>query len=144
MAVNGGERELFLQLFYECTKRVFLCCRPSVLGLAVGRQTAHITDAETDRIVTFAVCANLALRSACVYAAVTIYHEVIADAVEASLAMPAVDVLDGEVLALCCCTAMNDDFCNFSHDFFFFDVIFRGVKGVKELRSYRSLRSLRS
>ena len=62
------------------------------------------------------MCANLALRSACVYAAVTIYHEVIADAVEASLAMPAVDVLDGEVLALCCCTAMNDDFCNFSYD----------------------------
>ena len=144
MAVNGGEWELFLQLFYECTKRVFLCCRPSVLGLAIGRQTAHITDADADSIVTFAVCANLALRSACVYAAVTIYHEVIADAVEASLAMPAVDVLDGEVLALCSGTAMNDDLCNFSHDFFFFDVIFRGVKGVKELRSYRSLRSLRS
>ena len=120
MAVNGGERELFLQLFYEYTERGFLCCRPSVLGLAVGRQTADIADADTDSIVTFAVCANLALRPACVYAAVTIYHEVIADAIEASLAMPAVDVLDGEVLALCGGTAMNNDFCNFSHDFFFF------------------------
>ena len=124
MTVNGGERELFLQLFYESTERGFLSCRPSVLGLAVGRQTADIADADADRIVTFAVCANLALRSACVYAAVTIYHEVIADAVEASLAMPAVDVLDGEVLTLCGGTAMNDDLCNFSHDFFFFDVIF--------------------
>ena len=124
MAVDGGEREFFLQLFYERTKRGFLCCRPSVLGLAVGRQTADIADADTDRIVTFAVCANLALRPACVYAAVTIYHEVIADAVEASLAMPAVDVLDGEVLALCGGTAMNDDFCYFSDDFSFFDVIF--------------------
>ena len=70
--------------------------------------------------MTFAVCANLALRSACVYAAVTIYHEVIADAVEASLAMPAVDVLDGEVLALCSGTAMNDDLCNFFVPFILF------------------------
>ena len=133
MAVNGGERKLFLQLFYECTERGFLCCRPSVLGLAVGRQTADIADADADSIVTFAVCANLALRSACVYAAVTIYHEVIADAVEASLAMPTVDVLDGEVLALCGGTAMNDDFCYFSHDFLFLMLYFWGVKGVKEL-----------
>ena len=57
--------------------------------------------------MTFAVCANLALRSACVYAAVTIYHEVIADAVEASLAMPAINIFNGEVLALCSGTAMN-------------------------------------
>ena len=35
VTVDGGERELFLQLFYERTKRSFLCCRPSVLGLAV-------------------------------------------------------------------------------------------------------------
>ena len=116
VTVDGGERKLFLQLFYECTKRGFLCCRPSVLGLAVGRQTADIADADADSIVTFAVCANLALRPACVYAAVTIYHEVIADAVEASLAMPAVDVLDGEVLALCGGTAMNDDFPYLTHD----------------------------
>ena len=61
VAVNGGERELFLQLFYECPERGFLSCRPSVLGLAVSRQTADIADAETDRIVTFAVCANLVL-----------------------------------------------------------------------------------
>ena len=133
MAVNGGEWELFFQLFYECSERGFLCCRPSVLGLAVSRQTANVADAETDRIVTFAVCANLALRSACVNAAVTIYYEVITYAVEASLAMPAVDIFNGEVLALCGGTAMNDDFCNFSHDFSFFDVIFWGVKGVKEL-----------
>ena len=118
VAVDGGERELFLQLFYECTKRGFLCCRPSVLGLAVGRQTADIADADADSIVTFAVCANLALRSACVYAAITIYHEVIADAVEASLAMPAINIFNAEVLALCSGTAMNDDLCNFSHDFF--------------------------
>ena len=65
------------------------------------------------------MCANLALRSACVYAAVTIYHEVIADAVEASLAMPAINIFNAEVLALCSGTAMNDDLCNFSHDFFF-------------------------
>ena len=116
MAVNGGEWELFFQLFYECTERGFLCCCPSVLGLAVGRQTTDIADAETDRIVTFAVCANLALRSGCVYAAVTIYHEVIADAVEASLAMPAINIFNAEVLALCGGTAMNDDLCYFSHD----------------------------
>ena len=124
VAVDGGERELFLQLFYECTKRGFLCCRPSVLGLAVGRQTADIADADAVSVVPFAMCANLALRPACVYAAVTIYHKVIADAVEASLAMPAINIFNGEVLALCSGTAMNDDFCNFSHDFFFFDVIF--------------------
>ena len=124
VTVDGGERELFLQLFYECTERGFLCCRPSVLGLAVGRQTADIADADTDRIVTFAVCANLACRPTCLYAAVTIYHEVITYAAEASLAMPTVDVLDGEVLALCGGTAMNDDFCYFSHDFSLFDGIF--------------------
>lgn len=116
VAVNGGERELFLQLFYECMERGFLCCRPSVLGLAVGRQTADIADADADSIVTFAMCANLVLRSGCVYAAVSINHEVIADAVEASLSMPAVDVFDGKVLALFGGTTMNDDFCYFSHD----------------------------
>ena len=120
MAVDGGERELFLQLFYECTERGFLCCRPSVLGFSVGRQTANVTDADAVGIVTFAMCANQIFRSACVNAAVSVNYEVIAYAVEASLAMPAVDVLDGEVLALCGGTAMNNDFCNFSHDFFFF------------------------
>ena len=57
VTVDGGERELFLQLFYECTKRGFLCCRPSVLGLAAGRQTADIADADADGIMPLAVCA---------------------------------------------------------------------------------------
>ena len=116
VAVDGGVGELFLQLFYECPERGFLSCRTGVLGLAVRRQTADIADAETDSIVTFAVCANLVHRSSWVYAAVKTNYKVITYAVEASLAMPAVDIFDSEVLALFSGTAMNDDFCYFSHD----------------------------
>lgn len=116
VTVDGGEGKLFLQLFYECTERGFLSCRPSVLGLAVGRQTAHITDADADIIVTFAMCADLACRPTCLYAAVKTNYKVITYAAEASLAMPTVNVLDGKVLALCGGTAMNDDFSYFSHD----------------------------
>ena len=67
--------------------------------------------------MTFAVCANLFERSARVNAAVKVNDIVVSDAVETTLAVPAVDVGDGEGLSFGCGGAMDDDVVYFAHEF---------------------------
>lgn len=64
-----------------------------------------------------AVCADPTFRSATVDGAIAVDDVMIANAAEAALAMPAVYLLDGEVLAFGCSRAMNDDLGNASHLF---------------------------
>ena len=67
--------------------------------------------------MTFAVCANLFERSARVDAAVKVNHIVVADAVETTLAVPAVDVGNGEGLVFCGRRTVDYYFVDGSHDF---------------------------
>lgn len=69
--------------------------------------------------MTDAVCSDLVLRAATMYTAISVYHIVIAYAAEASLPMPAVYLLYGEVLALGRGRAMYDNLIDTSHGFFF-------------------------
>ena len=69
--------------------------------------------------MTFAVCANLFYRSARVDAAVKVNHIVVADAVETTLAVPAVDVGNGEGLVFCGRRTVDYYFVYFAHDSFF-------------------------
>ena len=66
--------------------------------------------------MTFAVCANLFKRSARVDAAVKVDHIVVADAVETTLAVPAVDVGDGEMFVFCGRRTVDDDVVYLAHD----------------------------
>ena len=118
MAMDGGIGKLRPELSKEREQRRLLRCGACVLGcLAVGGETTDIADADGVGIVTFAVCANLFERSARVDAAVKVNHIVVADAVETTLAVPAVDVGDGERLVLGGGGTMDDDVVYFAHEF---------------------------
>ena len=67
--------------------------------------------------MTFAVCANFFYRSARVDAAVKVNHIMVADAVETTLAVPAVDVGDGEGLVFCGRRTVDYYFVDGSHKF---------------------------
>ena len=73
--------------------------------------------------MTSTMGADLRKRSAVVNRAVSVYHKVIADALETSLAMPSVNLLYGEILALGSGGTMDDDFSNFAHGYFLFMVL---------------------
>ena len=69
--------------------------------------------------MTFAVCADFFERSTRVDAAVKVNHIMITDTVKSSLAVPAVNVSDGERLAFGGGGAVNYYFVDCSHDCFF-------------------------
>ena len=116
MTMDSGIGKLRPELAKERKQCRLLLLGACVLGcLAVGGETTDIADADGVGIVTFAVCANLFKRSARVDAAVKVNHIVIADAIETSLAVPAVNVGDGEGFVLCGCRTMNDDVVYLSH-----------------------------
>ena len=116
MSVDGGIGKLRPELAKERKQRRLLSCGACVLGcLAVGGETTDIADADGVGIMTFAVCANLFERSARVDAAVKVNHIVVADAVETTLAVPAVDVGDGEGLVFCGRRTVDNDVVYLAH-----------------------------
>lgn len=93
---------------------LFWCA--SVLGrLVVGGESTDVADADAVGVVSLAVCADQLYRATFVYRAVEVDDVVIANLGEATLTMPAVDVSDGEGLALRSGGAMDDDSVNLSH-----------------------------
>jgi len=69
---------------------LFSC--PSVGGLSIFVQTSDISDADAVGVVSFAMSANLVYRPAYLQGAIESYHVVVADAIEAALTMPFVDI----------------------------------------------------
>lgn len=100
MAEDCGAGELGLELVQEGEECVLLRLRPCVLrGLAVLGEPADVADADGMGVAVLAVCADFGEWSALVDAAVTVDDVVIADALEATGTVPAVDVGDGEIFA---------------------------------------------
>lgn len=86
------------------------CCAP------VGGTAAYVANTYGVGIVSFGVCADFVFGSADDYRSVAIYHIVIAYASETAIAMPAVDVGNGEVAPFGCCGAMDDYLVDCSHN----------------------------
>lgn len=117
MAVYRRLRELLLQLNKEVAKRLLLCIGTSVLRcFAIGSAAANVANADGLLIMPRAMCSHLCQRSAVVDRTIAINHFVIPDCSESTRPVPSCDVLNGKVLALRGCSAMDYYFRNGSHD----------------------------
>ena len=116
MSVNCSLRIARFQLLDELFKRSPLRFGASVLRrFSVFGATPDVADADRASVLPCAMRSDLLNGSALVDRAVEIDNEVVADAAEVTLTMPAVDVGDSEGLALRGCCTMNDDLVNLPH-----------------------------
>ena len=86
---------------------------------AVTLATAYVADAYAVGIVTLAMRPCPVYRATLVYAAVTVYHIVVAYPRKTPGTMPEVDVFHRIVPAFGGGGTMDDDFCYLTHDFVF-------------------------
>lgn len=94
--------------FLRRCARIFGC-------LVVSGKSTDIADADSSGIMPFAVRPNPVYRSPLLHRAVETDDIVVADAVEAALAVPAVDVGSRAVASLGCGGAVDDDTVNLAH-----------------------------
>ena len=116
MAVDFCIGIVVFELSDKCLQGFFLLGCPRVFGLAEAVEAADIADADGVGIVSLAVSAAFGYGPTCMDVAIEVNHEVIANASEPALAVPTVDVGNGEGLAFRRCAAMNDDFGDGSHN----------------------------
>lgn len=108
--MEGHSGELLTKLLNEREYGFSLLRSASVLGLAVLRKTANITDTNTDGIVTGTVSSYFIFCSTYMDWSVSIDDEVVANAFPAFGFVPAVDVGNCVVVTFGCGWTMNDDF----------------------------------
>ena len=118
VAVDRGDRGFFHQVADELEEGEALGFGAGVDGAAVGIEAADIGDADALGIVARAVGTDLFDGTASVDAAVGIDDIVIADVVPAEALMVAADALHGAVGIGTGSGAMDDDFGDCSHFFF--------------------------
>ncbi len=115
MAKNLAAGIACFQFLDELDERGLLLGRSGVLAmiaaiLSLGRlATTDVADSDAVSVVGCSMCAYLCFGSACMDATIAIDDPVITDALPASILVPSVNVLDGEVLALGCRGAMDDN-----------------------------------
>ena len=108
-------RELLAQFLEEVEYGCALFGGARVLRFTGRVQTADIADADGCSVVALYVCPDLGNIPADMNRAVRIDDVVISDFFVAGLAVPSVDVLDRDPLALLRGAAMQHDVCNSSH-----------------------------
>ncbi len=118
VAVDGGDGVLFLEVFYQLEEGEALGFGAGVSGVAVGIESADIGDADALGVVAGTMSTDLFDRTAGVDAAVGIDDIVIADVVPAEAHMVAADALHGAVGIGAGGGAVDDDFGDCSHFFF--------------------------
>ena len=113
-------RELFLKLLDEGAQTVTLLCSSCVFGnLVVGCHSPNVADTDADGVMTLTMCTDSSEWSAHMDAAITIDNKVIADAIPSLCTMPSINVIDGVVLPIRGCTAVDDDFFDLTHVFIY-------------------------
>ena len=118
MAVDGGDGVLFHQVADKLKEGETLGFGTGVGGVAVGIEAADIGDADALGVVTGAMGTDLFDGTASVDAAVRVDDIMIANVVPAETLMVAADALDGAVGIGSGGGAMDDDFGDCSHFFF--------------------------
>ena len=118
MSVNFCVGVFFAQAAQQHEQCLALLRGARVLGrLSVSSYAADVADGNGAGVVPRAVRSYFALGAAGLHKAVTIDHIVVADGTEATLLVPAGDVVQGEVLALWRGCAVDDDFSYLSFHF---------------------------
>ena len=115
MAVDFCMGIVVFELSDKCLQGFFLFGRPRVLGLAKAVEPADVADADGVGVVPLAVGAAFGYGPSGMDAAVEVDDEMVAYAAEPALAVPLVDVGNGEGLALWRRVAMDDDFRDGPH-----------------------------
>lgn len=110
MAVDSGLRVLAEQHTQELQQGSFLCVGAGVFGFAVSGQPADVAHAYAVAVVSRAVCACLVLGATTLDSAVEVDDIVVADPLEATPAVPTVDVGGVVVRSLTSGGAVDDDF----------------------------------
>ena len=118
MAVDRGDRVLFRQVADELKESETLGFGAGVGGVAVGIEAADIGDANALGVVTWAMGTDLFDGTASVDAAIGVDDIMIADVVPAEALMVSADALHGAVGIGAGGGAMDDDFGDCSHFFF--------------------------
>ena len=117
MTVNACVRETTAKFGDEPNERLLLSLGASVLGrFAIGRAATNVANANRIGVMPQTVSTDFLNVTSLVDAAVEVNHEVIADALEATLLVPGIDVGDREGFAFRCRSTMNDNFVNLSHN----------------------------
>lgn len=110
MSVNWDIAVCLAKLFDELTDGDFLRISSVILWrCAIFGYSTAIGYADGIGVLSYAMCAHLAERSAFVDGSVSVDDVVIAYTVEASLTVPLVDELDCAVLRWSCSCAVDDD-----------------------------------
>ena len=135
MAVDFCMGIVVFELTDKCLQGFFLFGRPRVLGLAKAVKPADVADADGVGIVSRAVGAHVGDEPSLVDAAVEVDDEVVAYAAEPALAVPLVDVGNGEGLAFLRRAAMDDDFGDGSHGGVFFNVLAGSAEAQKSFKN---------
>lgn len=115
VAVNGGLWELAMEDAQQLIQAFILRSGAGVFGLAILVQAPDIADADAMLVMAGDMCADFLNRTAHLQSAVKCDDKVITDAAEAALFVPGIDIGCGEILALLCGGAMDDDFVDASH-----------------------------
>jgi hypothetical protein len=116
-----GAGVALVQFFEQLSQGSLLFSRSRVGGLTSDVEPALVADANRVAVVVQAVGADLLFRTAWLYLSVTTDHVVVADAeVEASLAVPRINLCRGTGLVGPYYTAMNNNQCNYTHILFLF------------------------
>ena len=115
MSVDGGFGEAFLQGLYQAPKAVFLGRCTGVFGAVLCIHSTDVADADGVGVVALAVRPRLFGGPALLDGTVKEDDIMVATAVPIVFFVPAVNVLDCEMLALLGGAAMDDYFGNFTH-----------------------------
>ena len=118
VAVDRGDRVFFHKIADELEEGEALGFGAGVGGVAVGIEAADISDANALGVVTWAMGTDLFDGTASVDAAIGVDDIMIADVAPAEAHMVAADALDGAVGIGSGGGAMDDDFGDCSHFFF--------------------------
>ena len=119
VTVYGGAGKPLQQRMYERAERVLLSRSAGVGRLHGGVASTHIAYSYGVGVVAAAVSAGKVERSAGVNVAFEVDEIMVANAVESAGAMPAVDVGYGNFASGGCGGAVDDDFCDLTHNFRF-------------------------
>ena len=116
MPMQGGTWELAVQHVEQTSQSLPLVCRLGVFwGPPILGDPTDIADSDAVGIMPFAVSPYHCKRPSCMADPITVNHIVIANGLEALLAMNSGQLLYAKVLPFGRCRAMDDDFVNPSH-----------------------------
>ena len=118
VTVDGGDGVLFHQVLHQLEEGEALGFGAGVGGVAIGIEAADISDANALGVVAFGMCAGFFYRTASVDAAVRVDDVMIADVAPAEGTVVAADALNGADSIGTRGGAMDDDFGDWAHFFF--------------------------